>query len=123
VLIAIVVRTFAIEPFSTNGKGLIFEASNPTIFSLIKARPAPSEISRALLAKIETFKGLPFSSHDLLSEDLSLLETKVALNELMAAGIIAGYPPLVEEAHGMVAQAENSVLVDKNGKVFITTRL
>lgn len=115
--------TFAIEPFATNGKGLIFEATNPTIFSFIKARPVQSGMARALLPKIEAFKGLPFSSHNLLSEELSLLETKLALNELMALGIIAGYPPLVEEAHGMVAQAENSVLVDKSGKVFITTRL
>ncbi len=115
--------TFAIEPFATNGKGMIYEATNPTIFSFLENRPVQSGYAKALLAKIKTFKGLPFSFHNLLSEDLSLIETKLALNELMALEIIAGYPPLVEEAHGLVAQAENSVLVDKNGEVFITTRI
>lgn len=114
--------TFAIEPFATNGKGLIFEGSDPTIFSFLKARPVPSSDAKALLPKIEAFKGLPFSFHDILSEDLSFAQTKHVLHELMAHGVIAGYPPLIEEAHGMVAQAENSVLVDKNGNVFITTR-
>ena len=114
--------TFAIEPFATTGKGMIFEASDPTIFSFLKARPIKSAHAKALLPKIAAFKGLPFCIHDLLSEDLSLVETKLALNELMALKIIAGYPPLVEEAHGMVAQAENSVLVGNSGQVVITTR-
>lgn len=114
--------TFAIEPFATNGKGLIYEATNPTLFSFAKTRPVKSGYAKALLTKIEVFKGLPFSFHNLISEDLSLIETKLGLNELMAIGVIEGYPPLIDEAHGMVAQAENSVLVDKNSQVFITTR-
>lgn len=115
--------TFAIEPFATNGKGFIYEASNPTLFSFLQNGKVQSGCARALLEKIKAFKGLPFSFHNVLSEDLSLIETKLGLNELMQLGIIAGYPPLVEEAHGMVAQAENSVLIDKGGDVFITTRI
>jgi methionyl aminopeptidase len=114
--------TFAIEPFATNGKGLIYEASNPTIFCFMQNRPVQSGFAKALLPKIKAFKGLPFSFHDLLSEELSLIEIRLALNELMHSEIITGYPPLIEEAHGVVAQAENSVLVDKGGNVFITTR-
>jgi methionyl aminopeptidase len=114
--------TFAIEPFATTGKGMIYEAGDPTIFSLIQERPIRSDKARALLPKIKTFKGLPFAIHDLLSNEMPLIETKMAIAELLAAGIIVGYPPLIEEAHGMVAQAENSVLVDDKGQVFITTR-
>lgn len=114
--------TFAIEPFATDGKGLIYEGTNPAIFSLVKEGRPHSGFAKAILAKIKAFKGLPFSIHDLLSEDLSFIETKVALNELLMSEIIVGYPPLIEEAHGIVAQAENSVLVDRNGKVIITTR-
>lgn len=114
--------TFAVEPFATTGRGLIYEAQNPTIFSLIEERPIRSEKARALLPKIKAFKGLPFAIHDLLSTEMPLIETKMAITELISAGIIAGYPPLIEEAHGMVAQAENSVLVDSKGQVFITTR-
>lgn len=114
--------TFAIEPFATNGRGLIYEAHNPTIFSLVAERPIQSDLARRVLATIKIFHGLPFSIHDLLANGLNLVEVKVGLKELHAAGIILGYPPLIEEASGMVAQAENSVLVDQKGNVTITTR-
>lgn len=114
--------TFAIEPFSTNGKGMIYEAKEPTIFSFLQDKAVHSGYAKALIPKIKSFKGLPFSLHDLLSEDLSLVEVRLGIHELLASNIIAGYPPLVEEAHGMVAQAENSVLVDKAGRVIVTTR-
>jgi len=114
--------TFAIEPFATNGRGLICEAQNPTIFSQVSERPINSDLARRVLATIKTFHGLPFSIHDLLTNGLNLVEAKVGLKELHTAGIILGYPPLIEEANGLVAQAENSVLVDQKGNVMITTR-
>lgn len=114
--------TFAIEPFATTGKGLIYEKGSCTLFAFLKERPARSANARTLLAKIRTFQGLPFSFHDVLSDQIPLLAAKLALNELVELGIIAGYPPLVEEEQGIVAQAENSVLVDDTGKVLITTR-
>ena len=115
--------TFAIEPFATNGKGFIRESGVSTIFSLLKTRPARSEAARYLLDKIKGFNGLPFAIHHFMGDKFSLSEVRQGLRELLAAGAIAGYPPLIEDARCMVAQAENSVLVDKEGKVFITTRL
>lgn len=114
--------TFAIEPFATDGKGLIFDSGEPTIFSLIRARSVPLTVNRQLLTKIKDFKGLPFAIHDLIDQNFSLEEVKRNLVELLQAQIIEGYAPLVEQTHGMVAQAENSVLVDKLGNIFITTR-
>lgn len=114
--------TFAIEPFATDGKGFIYESGQPTIFSLIKPRPIRSDIARVLFAKIKNFKGLPFAIHDLMDKNVLLEDVNLGLAELMKEGIIAGYPPLVEEKQGMVAQAENSVLVDEKGQVYITTR-
>lgn len=114
--------TFAVEPFATNGKGFIYDAGNPTIFSFLKNRPVQSQLARTLMAKIKTFTGLPFALHDLFENNFSLSDVKRAVDELLKAGVIAGYAPLVEEAHGMVAQAENSVLVDKSGRVHITTK-
>lgn len=115
--------TFAIEPFATNGKGLIYDAGGPAIFSFLKEGVVRSKHARQLLVKIKTFKGLPFALHDLLEEGLSLAEVKAAVRELLLTDTIAGYPPLIDEAHGFVAQAENSVLVDEDGRVSITTRL
>jgi methionyl aminopeptidase len=114
--------TFAIEPFATNGRGLIYEGHSPTIYSFVADRPVRSDLARRVLATIKTFHGLPFAIHDLLSNGLNLVEVKMGLTELQTAGVILGYPPLIEEANGLVAQAENSVLVDPRGNVLITTR-
>lgn len=114
--------TFAIEPFATNGVGKIFEKGKPTIFSFVSERPIRSPLARALIEKILSFHKLPFAIHDLIDGSLSLTEIKQGIEELLQAGILLGYPPLVEEGQGLVAQAENSVLIDSFGKVFITTR-
>lgn len=113
--------TFAIEPFATNGKGFIRESGAPTIFSHIKTRPLHTPLAKSLLEQIKSFSGLPFALHH-LSDKFSPQDVKKGIAELLAAGVIAGYPPLIEEVHCMVAQAENSVLVDKSGQVLITTR-
>jgi methionyl aminopeptidase len=115
--------TFAIEPFATNGNGLVYESGRPMIYSFLgNAHRIDSDIARKLLVKIKTFDGLPFAVHDLISEELPFPQIEKTLAELLKLSVIAGYPPLVEKAHGLVAQAENSVLVDMKGNVFITTR-
>lgn len=114
--------TFAIEPFATNGLGLIDEEGVPTIFCHTSSRPIFSEISRKLMAKIRRFEGLPFSIHDLIDQEWEAAAVWKALEPLVQAGVISQYAPLLEKAGGMVAQAENSVLVDEKGKVTITTR-
>lgn len=114
--------TFAIEPFATTGAGFIDEKGLPAIFCFVATRPVRSKVASILLSKIKTFKGLPFAVHDLISEKLPLLQVKFGLLELLKARVITGYAPLLEQAHGMVVQAENSVLVDEEGIVTITTR-
>lgn len=114
--------TFAIEPFATNGKGMIYEKGHPTIFSYTGKRTAISDTALYLLNKIKAFEGLPFALHDLITEQLSLAKIQPLIEELVKARLIHGYPPLVEMEGGMVAQAENSILVDDSGKVFVTTR-
>ncbi len=114
--------TFAIEPFATNGKGYIVETGEATIFSFMKRQPLSSDLTRALIAKIKEFQGLPFSLHDMIDDTLDLAQVKIGLKQLVKIGAINGYGPLVESKGSRVAQAENSVLVDEDGKVFITTR-
>jgi methionyl aminopeptidase len=114
--------TFAIEPFATNGAGLIYEGGAPTIFGLGSSKPLRTELSRSLLAFIRTLKGLPFTFCDLIREEWSLEKVQEGLKELIQAGVVIGYAPLLEQGKGVVAQAENSVLVDEKGNVQITTR-
>lgn len=114
--------TFAIEPFATDGYGAIHESGEAEIFSYNSGRPVRSENGRKLVAKIKTFDGLPFSTHDLLDAGFTLPELRQIIAELKSIGVIDGYGPLVERARGYVAQAENSILVDEKGAVFVTTR-
>jgi methionyl aminopeptidase len=115
--------TFAIEPFATDGKGFIYESGHATIFSATSTRlVGQSTVTRFLIEKIKTFNGLPFALHDLTGQQFSNDEVRQGLSELLQTGAIADYPPLIENVGCMVAQAENSVLVDSHGNVFITTR-
>ncbi len=114
--------TFAVEPFATNGKGMIYEEGEATLFSLLSPRAAKSAPAQEVLSYIQGFKALPFCIHDLTHAGMPLMTAKLGLHELVQANIVGAYPPLVEETHGMVAQAENSIFVDKKGHVTITTR-
>jgi len=115
--------TFAIEPFVTNGKGQIYEEGEPTIFAFVTNRKVKSAVAKKLLERIKTFQGLPFSIHNLLMPEFSIPTVQQALKDLVQGGLLTGYGPLIEEEHGLVAQAENSILVDEKGGVLVTTRI
>ena len=115
--------TFAIEPFASSGRGSIVEAGEATIFGFCTRKPLSNDLTRALIAKIKEFQGLPFSMHDMVDGSISISDVKSGLKQLVKLGAINGYGPLVEAKGSRVAQAENSVLIDADGKVYITTRL
>ncbi len=114
--------TFAIEPFATTGFGFIYETANPMIFSLLKEKSIREASAKKLLEKIRPFGKLPFALQDLMESNHSVQEIKQQLNRLVRADVLAAYGPLIEETGGLVAQAENSVLVDLDGQILITTR-
>ena len=81
-----------------------------------------TEEERKLINRMKAFNGLPFAVHDLIDHELSSSFVVPTLQSFVENDIISGYGPLIEDGLGMVAQAENSVLVDIDGKVTITTR-
>jgi len=109
----------AVEPFASAGAGVIYESSNPTIFQLIIKKPARSMITRQILKEIETFNGLPFCRR-WLAKKFGLARTNFALRELKNLEMIREYPPLIDEAHGLVSQAEHTLLVTKSGCEILT---
>jgi methionyl aminopeptidase len=113
---------FAIEPFATTGVGSIQEVGEAHIFSFAAKRPVRSPIAKQLLKKIESFKGLPFRTHDLVSADVPYFKVKFALRELLQAGVILGHPPLIEVSKGIVTQAEHTFFIDADGVVHQTTK-
>ena len=114
--------TFAIEPFATDGAGLIKESGQSAIFGLGRPRPLKSQLAKGLLEQIRSFSGLPFAIHDLIEDNYPIEKVVKGLDELLKLSVVIGYPPLVEQRKGIVAQAENSVLVDEKGIITITTR-
>ncbi len=100
----------AIEPFASNGAGMIHESGQPTVFMHVARKPIRGTFARDLLKDIETYSNLPFTSR-WLSRKHGIGKTRFGLRELLNAGIIRGYPPLPDVQKGFISQAEHSVIV------------
>ena len=74
---------------------------------------------REVLDKIRGYEMLPFAKRWLLKE-FPAIKIALALRLLEQQGIIQIFPPLVEEAHGLVSQDEKTVLVKKYGCEVLT---
>ncbi len=114
-------RAYAIEPFATDGIGLVDEAPTVTIYALRynpkKLKNLDSE-ARMLFERIYSErKTLPFALRWYTEDPAKLVNT---LRRLSSASLLIEYPVLVERTRGMVAQFEHTVLIYK-GSVYITT--
>ncbi len=110
----------AIEPFASTGAGVIQESSPATVFSLIQERPIRDPITRKVLEEIRTYEGLPFAKR-WLEKKFGIPKTNFALRNLIKQDCLQQHPPLVDQARGIVSQAEHSVIVKEKPIVF--TRL
>lgn len=104
-------QVIAIEPFATDGAGLIHEKGEPSVFSLVGRKSVRVGFVRDILKKIESYNGLPFTTR-WLTKDFSAAQVRFAFNQLKQLEILHEYPPLVEKNNGIVSQAEHSLLVD-----------
>ncbi|HTY92112.1 MAG TPA: type II methionyl aminopeptidase [Methanocella sp.] len=109
-------QVIAIEPFATNGIGIVVEGSFIEIFSLIHTKPVRMPHERELLKKIQEYNGLPFARRWL--KDIKYVDK--SLTSLMRQGIIHGYPVLVEHQHGLVSQAEHTMIITEDGSELTT---
>lgn len=110
----------AIEPFATNGMGMIYEQENGNIFSFIQKRPVRSLFAREILKLIEQYNRLPFTTR-WLAKNMPLAKVNFGLRELLRSGVIRSYPPLREKNKGIVTQTEKSMII--GDKIEITTRI
>lgn len=113
-------KVIAIEPFASNGSGIIQESSNANIFSMKKRKPVRNIITRQVLSEILKFKNMPFTTRWLTTK---LPEAKVnfALRELIQQDIINCFPPLPDTQKGYISQAEHTIIVDD--EIIVTTRI
>ncbi len=113
-------QVIAIEPFATNGIGLIHEKGEPSVYSLLGKKSVRIGFVRNIQKQIEGYKGLPFTTR-WLTKNFSEAQVKFAFNQFKQLGILKAYPPLVEKQDGLVSQAEHSLLVDD--EVIVLTKV
>lgn len=114
-------QIIAIEPFATNGAGMIYETERANIFALKSPKPVRSPFAREILRYIhEEYQTLPFTTRWLVRK-FGQGKTNLALKELVNLGVLDKFPPLPEKNKGMVSQAENTFLIDE--KVEVLTKI
>ena len=106
----------SIEPFATNGKGMVISGDTNEIFSLIAPVNVRSASARAVLKEItEKYPKNPFAVRWMSGGSLSRFSLYSGIQELVRAGALEPHPLLIEAGRGLVSQAEVQILVEKNG--------
>lgn len=107
----------AIEPFVTDGQGMIKEKGVPTIFMLGKEKGVRSPHAKKILEFVRPLNGLPFTTR-WLTRKFGKGSTALGLRELRQTGILRSYAPLAEVSGGMVTQFEHSMIVKDKPLVY-----
>jgi methionyl aminopeptidase len=101
----------AIEPFATDGAGMIKNREPVVIFEEISHKPIRSMLARQAAKEIEKFQHVPFARR-WLDEKMGQNKVSLALRLLEQNGNVTGHAQLVEVEGGMVSQAEHTFLID-----------
>ena len=108
----------AIEPFATEGEGIVRNGAPSNILILVQPRRIRDNFARKVLSFIvEQYKTLPFSRRWIIDEFGE--RGNKALDYLLRQGILYEYPQLIERK--AVAQFEHTFLV-LDDKVIVTTK-
>lgn len=107
----------AIEPFVTNGDGLIKEKGKATVFIVEKEKGVRSPYARSILQEAKKQNGLPFTSR-WLTRKMGKGAFALGIRELQQSYVVKAYPPLGEISNGLVAQFEHSMVVGDKTKVY-----
>jgi methionyl aminopeptidase len=111
--------SYAIEPFTTTGQGLVYESKPSGIFIFQGRTGVRDRLAKEIMNFIETeYKTLPFCSRWLVKKFGSRAIQALAM--LKQTGAINEFSQLLEKGKGKVAQAEHTVIVSKD-KVEVTT--
>lgn len=106
----------AIEPFATDGAGAIHEADDGGIFHFERAKPQRQKDTRRAMEVIEEkFSELPFASRWLVDEGVDARRIPMVIRALKRQRCIEAYGVLTEDADGLVAQAEHTMIVGEDG--------
>ncbi|MBU0979216.1 MAG: type II methionyl aminopeptidase [Nanoarchaeota archaeon] len=110
-------QAIAIEPFATDGAGMIREKGEAMIFSQLGRGAVRTNISRQILKAIKPYNNLPFATRWL---DFSKGQMTLGFRDLKMHKAVHAYPPLMEKGDGMVAQAEHTLILTED-QVIVST--
>lgn len=102
-------EVIAIEPFATNGVGSI---GNGPFGNIVRFRSDPGTADPVLERTYDRYRTLPFALRWLDAEESEALKR--------GRRFLQRYPVFVEEGHGLVAQAEHTVLLTADGAEVLT---
>lgn len=100
----------AIEPFATNGEGRI---KNGVFGNIVRFPKDPSDRAPELGGLFERFRTLPFTARWVADPEERALLSR-------SRRFLQTYPVFVEAGGGLVAQAEHTVLVQRDGAEVLT---
>lgn len=110
----------AIEPFATTGAGRVIERGEAQVFRFVDrdGLGAGEGVSPRVLEALRATHGLPFGRRQMAG--LPRDEMEGTLVALMKERRVMPYPPLVEPTGALVAQAEHTVWVGREGVEVLT---
>ncbi len=113
---------YAIEPFTvlSNAVGEVRDGPPSNIYRFEKKRNLEGMPKQMLTYIQQEYKTLPFCSR-WITKAFPGLEGHEAFADLLTSKCVTGYPQMLEKTGGPVAQAEHTLIVQKNG-CFVTTR-
>lgn len=110
----------AIEPFVTDGVGLVDDMKDAFIFRFLRDRPVRMIQARKMLERIKIeYKILPFAQRWMEDQEQAN-KTSIALRQLISSRAVYPYHVLREKSGARVAQAEHTVMVESEGCLIIT---
>ena len=110
-------QVIAVEPFATNGIGLVEDGKLSNIYKIVNLKPVRDNIARELLRFIaQEYNTLPFARRWLLKK-FSGFKVNFTLRILERENILHHYFQLPEKSHGLVSQHEYTLLVKDQPKI------
>ena len=108
-------QAVAIEPFATNGEGIVNDAPGHYIFSYLANKPFRMKSTQKVLKYIQhNNRYVPFSGR-WITDEFGERKGAIALKQLSDAMAIYPYAPLREKQDCFVSQKEHTIIVEKEG--------
>ena len=108
-------QAIAIEPFATNGEGIVNDAPGHYIYSYMANKPFRMKSTQRVLKYIQqNHRFVPFSGR-WITDEFGERKGSIALKQLSQAMALYPYAPLREKKDCFVSQKEHTIIVEKEG--------